>query len=418
MKKVLILILVLGIQFLYSCAGEEDCSVSGCDNGFHCNTEEKCEENCSDAYCETIGLSCNHDTKVCEKKPCTETGCEDNYICDTETQSCKPDTSCKVLGCKTNFVCNLEKLECEAACIKNVCDDYFLCNEDLGTCYPACGTTGCQADYVCDEATQLCQADESCKTVPCNDNYLCDENLGTCYPACTTTGCQADYICDEETQLCNPDTSCRTQGCEAGYNCNASSGLCEHIACTYNSCSDDLICNVNNGLCEAATEYPTGDGVVTNRIWTDQNGKVVSLKFLYNKYIKTGYPKAILLGHSAGWCPYCRRETPHLQAKYDSSKTGEYYKLAVLQELCEANSQGQVATQSFIDGWVSQYNLIFPVAIGDQLHHFRSGIHPFMVIIDPKTMKVVTIGTPTWEYTEAEVNDFMDLHIDPLYTRN
>jgi hypothetical protein len=374
MNKILFLPSMLVLILLCTCAGSEEsnCSVSGCDDGFHCTTEGNCEEDCIDAHCETMDLSCNHDTGLCENIPCTETGCNDSFICNDET------------------------MECEAACILNTCDDHYLCDENLGTCYPSCTETGCQVDYICDEASQLCIPDANC----------------------IITGCEPDYICDEASQLCIPDTSCNTTGCEPDYSCNTNTGLCEHIDCTYNSCTSDLICNVYNGFCEAATEYPTGVDVVANRTWTDQNGKTVSFMLLYNRYIKTGYPKAIYLGHSAGWCPYCRAETPHVQAKYASSQTGNYYKLAVLQELCE-DDYHQPATPTFISGWVSQYNLTYSVAIGDQIHSFRSGVHPVSVIIDPSTMKLVIVADPRdYGLTEADTVRFLNDYIDPLYSAN
>ena len=463
MKTILFLLLGLTL-FLYSCTGEEEgCSTAGCDAGYHCLTEnDKCEINCTDDSCDgdcnketgiceekpcsetgckygyicddvtqtckestnckavgcQVNFTCNQETGVCEAKPCSETGCNAGYICDTETDICTEDTSCRTKGCQDNFLCNQDSGLCEAACITNVCQDYFSCNNETGLCDPACGELGCATDYTCDTTTQLCQPDTTCRTQGCQDYYKCDTASGACNPACGELGCATDYICNTTTQLCAADTTCRTQGCNDGFRCNTTSGVCEHIACTYNSCAANLICNVHNGYCEAATAYPAGG--IANRSWTDTDGKVVSFKLWHNMYIKTGYPKAILLDASAGWCPHCREETPAVKAIYNESVTGHYHKTVVLQEICEDNTAGHPANMTFARGWKSQYGLAYHVSIGTQVRTFRGGVLPVYVIIDPKTMKVLKVTDPREfpDMSAATTKSFLYNYINQLYSRN
>jgi len=120
--------------------------------------------------------------------------------------------------------------------------------------------------------------------------------------------------------------------------------------------------------------------------WTllDCDGKEVSLSDYYGK------AAAILINSSAGWCTYCRRETPKLQEWYESYSADG---LVILQALFE-NNAAKPADAAFCAGWRDQYELTYPVLVDPEkifsdyyLVPGQTGGTPLSVVLDSE-MKI------------------------------
>jgi len=270
----------------------------------------------------------------------------------------------------------------------------FSCTGEVETC----NTIGCDDGLHCVEEKERCETD-------CTDEYCgvlkenCNIDTGLCEAKpCTETGCKETFTCDEETLICQPDTSCRVVGC-----------------------SPELLCNRFNGKCETGDEYPVapygvknGD-IIKNLEWTKVDGSKISLKMLHNQFLKTGYPRAIILVASAGWCGPCRDETPRLESYYKETKFGEYQKLEVIQTILSDNAEDP-ATDSFVTGWINQYSLTFNV-VNDTKRELDvyniAGRIPFNMIIDPATMKIRAVRNGTDEALSS-----VKSVVGPLYNQN
>jgi len=270
----------------------------------------------------------------------------------------------------------------------------FSCTGEEETC----NTAGCDDGYHCIKEKEWCEADctdEYCATV----KETCNKDTGLCEPKpCTETGCKDGFTCDEETLICQPDTSCRVVGC-----------------------SSELLCNRFNGKCETGDDYPEGPygvdngKIIKNIEWTKPDGKKISLKMLHNQFLKTGYPRAIILVASAGWCSPCRQETPRVEEYYKQTKLGDYQKLEVIQTIIEDNS-GKPATDAFVNGWITQYSLTYDVVNdtkGELSVYNASGSIPFNMIVDPATMKI----RATRNGTDEELSSVKSV-VEPLYNQN
>jgi len=138
--------------------------------------------------------------------------------------------------------------------------------------------------------------------------------------------------------------------------------------------------NAENGY-----DYPPGPygGEIGDIMadWTllDCDGKEVSLSDYY------GTAAAVLINSSAGWCTYCRRETPKLQ-EWHTEYAGDG--LVILQALFE-NNAARPADAAFCAGWRDQYELTYPVLVDPEkifsdyyLIPGQTGGTPLSVVLD------------------------------------
>ena len=288
----------------------------------------------------------------------------------------------------------------EENCIDSGCESDKRCVQETGLCEKKCTPSFCEAiGQACSEKTGLCEDD--CTVIPCRNDKKCNTETKQCEePPCSETGCKDKFICDEETQICKPDGSCRALGCEG---------------------TD--ICNIFNGKCEAPEDYPAGPysltagNTIKNLAWKDIDGNEISLKDLYNSYLKTGYPRAVLLIASAGWCGPCRDETPRIQKYYkDMTLNNGFHKLFVIQTVINANDNERPATDNFVKGWQQQYGLDYIVVNDTEyklgLYNETGGI-PFNMILNPLNMKIMAIRNGT----DEDLSDVKSV-VTPLYKKN
>ncbi len=380
MKKILIMFLFL-ITLLYSCAGEEKtCVETGCDAGKHCIASKNlCVLDCTPEYCAPIGEVCNPETKECE-------------------------TSCKETGCDTGFVCDETQNKCVASCLEVQCKDGSHCNTETKLCETNCTEADCNAaaNEVCDPETFVCvvKAETACTADSCVESSHCNTTTGHCVGGC------ADIECPE------------------GDVCNPSLLRCVH-PCTPGACRGESFCNTENKLCESFVDYPAGPygneegDVIKELSWTDTSKKLASLKKLHSMYVKTGYPRVIILVESAGWCDPCRQEAPALSQFFkDTRMPNGQERVAVIQTVVDDNSaDGLMAhPDEFAKSWKNDYSIEFPV-VGDNgrfasengfdnelplLENYNaSGSIPFNLIISAQTMKIVGLENGTDENLTA-----------------
>jgi len=115
---------------------------------------------------------------------------------------------------------------------------------------------------------------------------------------------------------------------------------------------------------------------------SDCEGNTVALKDYYPD------AKAVLINSSAGWCTFCRRETPKLQEWYEEySGDG----LVILQALFE-NNAGKPADSLFCRSWREEYGLTYPVLVD-----------PEKIFSDYYLVPGETAGTPLSVILDSEM---------------
>ena len=115
----------------------------------------------------------------------------------------------------------------------------------------------------------------------------------------------------------------------------------------------------NSEAADEGMDYPPGPygseigDVMADWTLYDCDGKEVSLSDYY------GQAAAVLINSSAGWCTYCRRETPKLEEWYKEYADDG---LVILQALFE-NNAAKAADAAFCASWRDQYELTYPVLV-------------------------------------------------------
>lgn len=376
MKNIFVL---LSILVLFGCAGESDktdCTKEECKTGFHCNSETlACDKNCTDTQCNAAGKLCNPDLGICVYD-CTKENCTDaSQICNASTKFC--EQKCSIKGCDAGFHCSENEL-CEINCKPEDCTGVNeVCDLENGIC-------DTKAEYPCTENS--CPADSHCNTW-----------TGKCSSTCLDTGCSESMHCNLETQKCEVD-------------------------CIDESCGETAFCDSISKSCKPFVAYPEGPygknvgDVVANIEWIDVDGKKTSLRKLHSMFKQTGYPRAILLVESAGWCDPCRMEAPLLEDLFsEHTLTNGFRKVDIIQTITQNNS-GDPASSSFAKGWKTQYGITFTV-VGDKdakLEYYNAaGSIPFNMIVDPETMTIKNLQNGTDE-TLSGIRGILGI----LYTKN
>jgi len=110
--------------------------------------------------------------------------------------------------------------------------------------------------------------------------------------------------------------------------------------------------------------------------------------------------KLLLLNTAAGWCAACRDEQPALQQLVDDRGDDG---LAMVVTIFQDDSS-QEATTDFVDGWISQYQLTFPVLLDAPFlmsDYYDPSATPLSMIIEVDTMEILRSATG-WDQNAVE----------------
>lgn len=158
------------------------------------------------------------------------------------------------------------------------------------------------------------------------------------------------------------------------------------------------------------TEYST-EAVFPNFTAEDQFGNEVSLYDFY------GY--VILLDMSAGWCGPCRDTAEGAEEMYEAYREHGFM---IIHAVIDNNSgSGKVSTE-FLQSWVEDYDLEFPVldadgatdlgAMYDELYNagLYGGSIPYMILFDQDMMiSKQYVGSGNESKIERKVEELLDL---------
>ncbi len=177
---------------------------------------------------------CMPPSNSCREESCLMTGCMEGFLCNTSTEVCEASAE---LGDKTY---------CEACSNHEQCGRAIdLClNDDSGEgfCAPRCTEDeDCPEGGRCDEVSGqsgsycrpplgLCEPTR-CTGVECPPRQTCNEETGWCEESgnhCALTGCPGMFECNLQTGECEmEDDHCENTGCDEGFHCDYQSGICE-----------------------------------------------------------------------------------------------------------------------------------------------------------------------------------------------
>ncbi len=112
----------------------------------------------------------------------------------------------------------------------------------------------------------------------------------------------------------------------------------------------------------------------------------------------------LMLVHAAfGWCKYCWAETPD-QLKWTKGYGGRFLSVQVLVE----DRNGDAATVTFVDEWIAAHKSSMTTALEPNATLLkRFGRSATYMLVDPKTMKILTVGAgpPTFSFVRGKITE-------------